>query len=99
MSTETDKQGKAPEQTAQQEQHVRRETRCMTKVAHSQWEVFVTLISIPSRCILQYGKSIWIAIHVVVSNVQGYWNGYFSWPRFRHKWHKAPDCALVTEIL
>lgn len=57
------------------------------------------LISIPSRCILQYGKSIWIAIHVVVSNMKGNWKWYFSWSLFMHKWHKAPQCALVAELL
>lgn len=57
------------------------------------------LISIPSRCILQYGKSVWIAIHVVVSNMKSNWKWYFSWPLFMHKWHKAPECALVAELL
>ena len=56
-------------------------------------------MSIPSRRILQYGKSIWIAIHVVVSNMKGNWNWYFRWLLFMHKRHKAPECALIAKIL
>ncbi|EDL11023.1 mCG145939, partial [Mus musculus] len=54
---------------------------------------------LPSRCILQYSQSIWVAVHVVVSNVKCEWDWYCGWLFFMHKWHKAPECTLIAKIL
>lgn len=60
---------------------------------------FISRFVLPSRSVLQYSKCIWVAIHIVISNVKCNWKWNFCWRFVILIWYKAPDCVFISEVL